>query len=66
MMRNLISFLFIKYYYGEQIKKGEMGGTCSTYVKDEKCMHAQYESENQQLRELSVDGWIILKLSLQE
>jgi hypothetical protein len=28
----------IKYYSGDQIKKNEMGGACSTYGGDEKCI----------------------------
>jgi hypothetical protein len=40
IMRSFISLLSIKYYYGEQMKKDEMDGTCSTYGKDEKCIRS--------------------------
>jgi hypothetical protein len=35
-LHNFVSF--VKYYYGDQIKGDEMGGACSTYGRDEKCI----------------------------
>jgi hypothetical protein len=28
----------IKYYWGDKIEKNEMGGACSTYVEEERCI----------------------------
>jgi hypothetical protein len=33
-----IVVFFTKYYYGNQIKKTEIGGLCSTHGGDEKCL----------------------------
>jgi hypothetical protein len=33
------SVLFNKYYSGDQIKKNEMGRTCSTYGGEKRCIH---------------------------
>jgi hypothetical protein len=32
------SVLFAKYYSGDQIEKNEMGGACSTYGGEERCI----------------------------
>jgi len=34
----LLSLLLTKYYSGDQIKKNEMGGTCSTHGRGERCI----------------------------
>jgi hypothetical protein len=44
----LRSVLFIKLYSGDQIKKNEMGGTCSTYEREERriqCFGAETSSK---------------------
>jgi len=38
MTRDRIFGLFIKYYYGDQVKEGEMARTCNIYEGDEKCI----------------------------
>jgi len=37
-MRSVKIFLFAKYYLEDQIKEGEMGGTCSTDTEYDKCV----------------------------
>jgi hypothetical protein len=36
-MRGL-KLLLTKYYLGDQIKKKEIGGACSTYGREERCI----------------------------
>jgi hypothetical protein len=52
--------LLAKYYVGDQIKKNELGGACSTY-REERCIHTGlWCRERDHLEDLAVDGRIIL------
>ena len=56
--------LFTKYYMGDQIKNNEMGGACSTYGKQERCIQGFGRAKLREIHhfeELGVDGRIILK-----
>jgi hypothetical protein len=35
---NIIIVIITKYFSGDQIKKNEMGGACSTYGWEERCI----------------------------
>jgi hypothetical protein len=37
-LHNLFSSLNETYYQDDQIRKGEIGGTCSTHGRDENCI----------------------------
>ena len=51
------SALLTKYYFGDQIKKNEMSGACSTYggLESHKCGEVNY------LKDPGIDGKVILK-----
>jgi hypothetical protein len=38
IMRSFINFKLQQILLGDQIKEDEMGGACSTYGRDEKCL----------------------------
>jgi hypothetical protein len=52
-----------KYYSGDQFKRNEIGGTCSMYVGEERCMQVLVGKSDfkRSLRRLGVYWRIILK-----
>jgi hypothetical protein len=62
-MKSFIICTVTKYHSGEQIKKNEMGGTCSTYG-DRRCAYRVWWvdlREREHLQDLGVDGRILKK-----
>ena len=53
---HLCSVLLTKYHAGDQVKKTEMGRTCSTYGGEERCNL----KEGNHLENTGVDGTIVL------
>jgi hypothetical protein len=56
--------LFAKYYSGDQIRKDEKGGACSTYGRQERCIQGFGGGnlrERENLEDLGVGGRIIIK-----
>jgi hypothetical protein len=48
----------------DQIKKTELGGACSTYVGEERCIQVSVgksEGKREQLEDLGINGRIILR-----
>jgi hypothetical protein len=59
-MRSLWSVFLTKCYSGGQIEKNEMGGTCSTYWGEQRCVLV-FGGEVDYLENPGVDGRIILR-----
>jgi hypothetical protein len=60
--------LTTKYYSGHQIKEHEMDGACSTYGGEQNCVVFRHGNmkERGHLKDLGVDGKIILKFILKQ
>jgi hypothetical protein len=50
------------HYSGDQIRKNEMGGACGTCMGDVHIRFGENRGERDHLKDLGVDGKIILKL----
>jgi hypothetical protein len=54
--------LFSKYFWGDQVKKVEMGRVCGMYVRNEKCIQnfSQNLKGRDHLGDIGVGGRVIL------
>jgi hypothetical protein len=60
-MMSFIICIFAKYYWGDQIKEGKMGGTCSTHGEVRSAFRILVGKHEEYFRDPGVDGAIISK-----